>query len=142
LDIILNSGRANRILINLECDGEILPLLTKIHDKGIEAGISIDPENKIANIIQYIPYCDLIQIMTISPGLQGNPFLSDRLSLSIELRELGFEGLIEIDGGARMETLDLIKKYPINILSVGSALSKAKNPIESYLALEEKFINP
>jgi ribulose-phosphate 3-epimerase len=142
LDIILNSGRANRVLVNLECDTDIIPLLKKIRENSVEAGISIDPENKIANVIKYFPYCDLIQIMTISPGLQGNPFLPDRLALSIELRELGFDGSIEIDGGVNLNTLDTIKQYPINVLSIGSALSKAEKPIEAYLEIQKKFVNP
>jgi ribulose-phosphate 3-epimerase len=140
IQLLLKQGSVNRIIINLESDFPLTPFLEQIHAQGIQTGISIDPETKSADeVIQYLPYCDFIQIMTIQPGAQGNSFIPSRLTLAMELRDLGYEGLIGIDGGVNFVTLPTIKKYPIDVLSVGSTLSKAENPAAVYLELDKEF---
>jgi len=137
--ILIESKTASRIIVNMESDYAIQPLLNKIKEAGIQTGISLNPENTAKQAIKYFPYVDFIQIMTIEPGLQGNPFIESRLGLSIELRELGYEGMIGVDGGVDSKTIPIIKKYPIDTLSIGSSFSRAPDPSFAYKNLMEIF---
>jgi pentose-5-phosphate-3-epimerase len=137
--ILSNLEQVNRVIINVEADKGLKTLLKLIKKHKIEVGVSINPENSISDIEQYFEICDYIQIFTIEPGIQGSEFLPERLELSKKLIKSGFKGLIGIDGGVNLQTIELIKKYPINICSVGSFISKAENPIEAYNQLEDLF---
>jgi ribulose-phosphate 3-epimerase len=103
----------------------------------IKAGISINPEDHFYNIVPFIPEVELIQIYTIMPGAQGQPFLPERLKLIPLLRQFGFTGLIGIDGGVNLKTISLIKEYQPDILSVGSAIMHAEDPVAAYKELLE-----
>ena len=137
VDLLIKSKFPKRIIVNLESDFPVLPLIKQIKEANIEAGVSINPEGKAADLIEYLPYCDFIQIMTIEPGRQGNTFLESRLSLSLEIRDLGYDELIGIDGGVNFETIPFVKKYPIDVISVGSSFSQSANPAEVYKAMED-----
>lgn len=139
VDLLIKSKFPKRIIVNLESDFPVLPLIKKIKLANLEAGVSINPEGKVKDLIKFFPYCDFIQIMTIEPGRQGNPFLESRLSLSIELRDLGYEGPIGIDGGVNINTIPIVKKYPIDTISVGSSFSHDPDPSSVYKELEDLF---
>ena len=137
VDLLIKSKFPKRIIVNLESDFPILPLIKNIKAANIEAGVSINPEGKATDLVKFFPYCDFIQIMTIAPGVQGNPFLESRLGLSFEIRELGYDGLIGIDGGVNFKTIPLVKKYPIDVISVGSSFSQSVDPSSIYKAMED-----
>jgi len=141
-DLLIKSKVPNRIIVNLESDYEVEPIIKSIKKAGIEAGISLNPENTAEQAIPFLPYIDFVQIMTIAPGAQGNPFLSARLAISIELRDLGYDGLIGIDGGVTELTIPIIKKFPIDVLSVGSSFSHVIDPSKAYKDLVELFTSP
>jgi ribulose-phosphate 3-epimerase len=136
---LINSGKARQIIINLSSHYPVADLLDQIRKHHILTGVSLNPENKIADLVPYLAYCDFVQIMTIMPGVQGNPFIPGRLSFAMEVRDLGYEGPIGIDGGIGPEDISLIRQYPIDVLSVGSTLSKAENPVLTYLELVKAF---
>jgi len=137
VDLLIKSKFPKRIIVNLQSAYPVLPLIKAIKAANFEAGVSINPEGKATDLIQFVPYCDFIQIMTIEPGAQGNPFLESRLSLSLEIRDLGYEGLIGVDGGMNFKTLPLVKKYPIEVLSVGSSFSQSPDPSSVYKTMED-----
>lgn len=137
VELLIKSKTGKRITVNFESDIPVLPLVKAIKKAGLEAGISINPEGKAENAVKFFPYVDYIQIMTIEPGAQGNPFLASRLGLSMELRDLGYDGLIGVDGGVNFETIPVIKQYPIDLLSVGSSFSKAADPASIYKAMTD-----
>ncbi|MFS8130426.1 MAG: hypothetical protein ACMG57_00455 [Candidatus Dojkabacteria bacterium] len=73
-----------------------------------------------------------VQLMTVDVGYQGAKFEEKILKKANKLRDMGFDGIISIDGGVNLNTAEIIKKYPIKRLSVGSYFSKS-NDIETDL---------
>ena len=134
---LVYDARVKTIIINPECHDNIEELIDFIHFHKKRAGMSINPDNDIDVVESYLNVLDLIEIFTIEPGSQGNPFKPLRLDLSVNLKMSRFEGLIEVDGGVNLDTLEKIKQYPIDILSVGSYLSKAKNPGTAYQLIKK-----
>ena len=103
-----------------------------IHHYKKNAGLSLNPNNSVYQISPYLKSVDLIQIYTIEPGAQGMPFLPHRLELLHEVKQLGFTGLLEADGGFDKSTWKVFRNYPIDIISVGSAISRADDPLQMY----------
>ena len=134
---LIYDHRVKTIILNPECQDDIEELLNLIHFYKKRAGMSINPNNDIEVVQPYINDLDMIEIYTVEPGSQGNPFLPKRLDLSVNLKMFGFKGQIAIDGGVNLDTAGIIKQYPIDILSVGSYLSKSKNPGNAYLLLKK-----
>lgn len=136
LDVILQDARVKRVLINTAAK-KLDSAITQILEASKLAGISLNPEDQLDEFSKYFAKVQSIQIMTIEPGAQGNPFLEARLSATTQLRKMGFGGIIEVDGGINEETIELVKSFPIDILSVGSAISKANDPHKAYQNLNK-----
>jgi ribulose-phosphate 3-epimerase len=128
IDKLIDDYRVNNIIINVDNKENLAELISKVKIAQKNVGISINPQNDIENYYHLFPILDIIQIMTVIPGMQGNPFLNERLQLAKLIKEYGFNGLIGVDGGINLQTIKYINEYPIDLISVGSALSKADDP--------------
>ena len=138
---LLNDERVKYIIINLECKDNISELIDLIHHYKKMAGISLNPDNNFKDVLRFVKLIDIVQIYTVEPGKQGGSFIKSRLDLIDSIKKAGFNGLIEIDGGVNFKTIDLIKTFPIDIISVGSTLSKADNPLQAYENLKKEILN-
>ena len=135
IDMITQDKRVHMVIINLASRDDIYELIRMIEERNIFTGISVDPEHKLKDFEDLLNFVDHVQIMTVEPGAQGNPFLPARLELVNEIKQADFNGTIGVDGGVNAETLAKILEYPVDIASVGSALSKAPDPAVVYKQL-------
>lgn len=104
-------------------------------------GLVLNPEDDVTTLDEgWIRSLPAIQVMTITPGFQGSPFVKESLTKIEQLRNRGFKGEILIDGSVNESTLPLIlsKEYKPDILGVGSYLTKSpKNKFEKRI----KYLN-
>jgi ribulose-phosphate 3-epimerase len=105
-------------------------------------GLVANPEDDIEEIdcrfsISTIPS---IQLMTVSPGFQGSPFVPESLQKIDYLQRKHYEGPIYIDGSVNDKTLPVIntRKHKPDYIGVGSFLSKAEN-IEERVAFLKQY---
>ncbi|MBI3366061.1 hypothetical protein HY041_00335, partial [Candidatus Roizmanbacteria bacterium] len=92
-------------------------------------GLVLNPEDSVKTIklnyeFEKIP---LIQIMSVHPGAQGNPFIAESLKKVEQLRRANYRNKIALDGAINDKTIPLILKYKFlpDILCPGSFLTKA-----------------
>ena len=71
-------------------------------------GITLNPEDDVAYNWKAIKSFDTIQLMTVRPGKQGQPFLPEVLDKITKLRELGYTGRIILDGAINSNTLPIV----------------------------------
>lgn len=99
-----------------------------------EIGLAIDPTDSIETIAQSFDFekVPAIQVMTVDPGVQGNPFLDDMLNKIEQLRMSDYRNKIYLDGGINDTSLKIIisRKYPPDVLCIGSYLTKAGDKLE------------
>ena len=97
--------------------------------KTFTIGIAIDPEDSLEDLESQLNIKDVksIQIMTVNPGFQGSPFLSNQLLKIEQLRKIGYESLIYIDGSVNETTIPQLIKldYKPDVIGIGSFFSKA-----------------
>lgn len=118
------------ITIHLEIEENIKEILNKIKTYGFKRGISVKPNTDINKLIPYLDDIDLILIMTVEPGLGGQPFLENSPNRIKEIKKLikNKNILLEVDGGINNNTIKLVKDTDIAV--VGSYITTSDNMIE------------
>lgn len=117
------------ITIHLEIEKDIKEILTKIKEYGFKSGLSIKPNTDIKELLPYLNDIDLILIMTVEPGLGGQPFIETSPSRIKEIKELikDKDILLEVDGGINNNTIKEVSN--VDIAVVGSYITTSDDPI-------------
>lgn len=119
---------ADGITIHAEIPGDVCSLLETIRDLGCRPGLSLKPGTPVDRVRDLLPMCDLALVMTVEPGFGGQHFMADMPPKLDELRQAGFAGLIEADGGLDERTVPLLCGYGLDVAVVGTALFHAARP--------------
>lgn len=88
--------------------------------------ISIKLETKLNNLNFYNQF-DEVQFMSVEIGKQGNKFQEVVLDKIEELKEMGYNGKISLDGGINLKTANIIRHWGIQRVSPGSYFAKAED---------------
>lgn len=125
----------------IEKKEDIFLLINKIKENNVKVGISIKPNTKVNDILEFLPYVDLVLVMSVEPGFGGQKFIDASLNKIRELYEIKNENkynfLIEVDGGINDKTSKGAILNGADILVSGSYIFKSKNRKESILKLKE-----
>lgn len=108
-------------------------------------GLVINPDESVQDFSSAYPLPTLshIQIMSVVPGRQGNPFLEETLQKIKHLRQLDYGNKILLDGGINDKTLPAIlsQEHVPDIIGPGSYLSQAKNIPERVSELRDLLVS-
>lgn len=125
VDEFISTG-ADYLTIHVEATQNPAKVLDMIRDRNCKSGISLRPATSIDQILPLLPKVDLILIMTVNPGFGGQSFMHDQTSkihrVRKELKKIGSEALIEIDGGVNAETAHACRDA--DVLVAGSYIFK------------------
>lgn len=96
-----------------------------IKEAGILAGISIKPNTPVIDIEKYIPFLDMVLVMTVEPGFSGQKFMPDAAKKIVEIKKLAPKGLIiQVDGGINADTAKVCAEYGANCFVAGNYVYK------------------
>lgn len=112
------------------CDSPdaVREMIKRFRDAGVkQVGMALNPATPAEEAADFIGELDLILVMSVVPGFGGQSFMSEVLEKVSWLREAGFEGHLEMDGGLNAETLPLCAAAGANCLVAGSAIFGAKD---------------
>ena len=71
---------------------------------------------------------DLVLVMTVEPGFGGQAFMPDMVQKIRDLRAMGFDGVIEVDGGVGLKNAKLLIDSGATALVMGTALFTTQDP--------------
>lgn len=125
---------SNLLTVHVEADTQenTLAALKRIRENGVRAAISVKPKTPEEAVLPFLPYCDLILVMTVEPGFGGQSFMQDMMPKLktirgyIDAQNPGCE--LEVDGGVNTETARICRENGANVLVAGSAYFKAADP--------------
>ena len=127
------------ITFHVEADCNVMKTIDLIHSYGVKAGISIKPKTNIEDILEYLPYVDMVLVMSVEPGFGGQSFMPNSIDKCKRLKELrtqnNYNYLINIDGGINDKTAPLISNY-VDLAVSGSFVCNNSNPHEALLKLK------
>lgn len=120
---------ADIITFHIESDCEIIPTVNAIHKHGIKAAVAIRPNTPAESVFEFLPYVDMILVMTVEPGFGGQKFIESTVGkikqIKAEIDRLGLAVDIQVDGGIDNTTCGKVKKAGANVLVSGSYLFKS-----------------
>ena len=106
-------------------EADTVRLLASLKEKGVRAGICIDGYTETSTLSDTILNCaDQILVMSVKAGKGGQSFLPESCKKIHMLRERGFMGEIEVDGGINLQTAQQVRDAGADIIVVGSYLMK------------------
>jgi len=96
-----------------------------IREKGIKAGVSINPATPVSQLESIITDIDLVLLMSVNPGFGGQKFIPSTMEKIKKAKEMiraaDSAALIEIDGGVKQDNAEEIADAGADILVMGSA---------------------
>lgn len=100
-----------------------------IKEAGILAGISIKPKTPVSAIEKFIPFLDMVLVMTVEPGFSGQKFMEDAAFKIKDVYEIakntGRQNLIiQVDGGINAETAKICASFGANCFVAGNYVYK------------------
>ena len=92
-----------------------------------KVGVALNPDAPIERVAELLGAVDLVLVMSVFPGFGGQKFMPDVLPKVRWLREHGYEGDVEMDGGLGDKTLPLCARAGANVFVAGSAIFGASD---------------
>ncbi|NPA43594.1 MAG: ribulose-phosphate 3-epimerase [Chlorobi bacterium] len=126
---------ADQITVHCEADVHLHRTVQRIRDKGIKAGVALNPATPVACVEEIIPFVDTVLVMSVNPGFGGQAFIPQVLDkvrrLKALIREKNPACLIEIDGGINAETASVAVQAGADVLVAGSYVFGHPSPLEA-----------
>jgi ribulose-phosphate 3-epimerase len=105
---------------------KLIEALKYIKSLGMNAAVSLKPKFAADEAFDFVPYVDMVLIMTVEPGFGGQKFMpaaADKIRQLVALREeLGLHYEIEVDGGINNQTAPVCIEAGVDVLVAGSAV--------------------
>jgi ribulose-phosphate 3-epimerase len=127
VDTFIDAG-ASVLTIHAEIAADVAALLDHIRSRGVKAGLSVKPGTSAEAIRHLLPHADMVLVMTVEPGFGGQKFNPDMLGKLTELREMGYTGLLEADGGVSMKNAALLRQHGLDVAVMGTAMFGSADP--------------
>lgn len=107
-------------------------LVHDIQERGMKAGIALNPGTPLSMVEELLPILDFVLIMSVNPGFGGQKFIPYSLDKIRRLREManqvGREDLdIEVDGGVGPANAKALAEAGVTIAVAGSAVFGKEN---------------
>lgn len=132
---------ADGVTIHVEACRCVSDTLAIIQDHGVRAGIALNPETPVREIIPYIDMADLILVMTVHPGFGGQSYLAgsiDRIKMVRDMINGQKRDIrLEIDGGIYLNNLKMNLEAGADVIVAGSAVFEGdiEKNIKSFMEL-------
>ena len=121
---------------------EAREVVSAFRDEGIEkVGVALNPDQSIESVADLLEEVDLVLVMSVFPGFGGQAFLPAVLEKVRWLRERGWAGHVEMDGGLNGETIPSCAAAGADVLVAGSAIFGADDipaTIEAFRSAAEE----
>ncbi|MFA6304315.1 MAG: ribulose-phosphate 3-epimerase [Patescibacteria group bacterium] len=126
-----------RVIFHVECCHDLAMVFNEAKNYGFEIGIALNPETPIEHVLPFLDKVKLVLFLTVHPGFQGQEFIPEVMLKIKKLKEMHPEILLAIDGGLKLENIQLAASSGADYLCVGSGVFKNGDPIQNLKQLNE-----
>lgn len=117
---------ADIITVHAEACKHLDRTIQAIKERGLLAGVALNPSTPIEMIRHVLSQVDMVLIMTVNPGFGGQKLIPYTIDKVAELKRLlvknGWKADIEVDGGVTTDNVNRLLDAGANIIVAGSAV--------------------
>jgi len=122
---------SNYLTVHVETCPHLHRTIQSIKERGIRAGVTLNPATPLSAVEPILPEVDLLLIMSVNPGFGGQKFIPSVMDkIKAARRMIDAKGLkveLEVDGGLRVENVGAISSAGADIFVAGSAIFGSKD---------------
>lgn len=117
---------ADIITVHAEACVHLDRTIEAIKEKGVLAGVAINPATPVWQILPILEKVDMVLIMSVNPGFGGQKMIPYTIEKVRELKKIvtekGYKVDIEVDGGITLENVEQFLDAGANIIVAGSSV--------------------
>jgi ribulose-phosphate 3-epimerase len=125
IDAFIAAG-SDIITVHVEASTHLHRTVAYIREKGIKAGVSVNPATPLCQIEEVLPDIDLLLVMTVNPGFGGQKFIKNMLDKVAKaknlIERLSPQVMIEVDGGITVDNIGDVAKAGADIFVAGASI--------------------
>jgi len=130
LEVMKKAGASS---VNIHSDvlskEKTIETLKAIKALGMDAAVALKPKVAAEEIAGFIPYCDMVLVMTVEPGFGGQKFMADMMPKVKAIREMANavkpDLNIQVDGGVSAANIAQCAEAGANVFVVGTSSFRA-----------------
>lgn len=137
---------ADTITVHVEAAAHLHRTVAMIREKGLRAGVSLNPATPLALVEPILPDIDLLLVMTVNPGFGGQKFISGMIPKIVAAKRMiqkaAPEVLLEVDGGVHLKNIRSIADAGADVLVAGSAIFGSRDYAATIGAMKARIATP
>ncbi|MGQ0667500.1 MAG: ribulose-phosphate 3-epimerase [Nitrospiraceae bacterium] len=122
---------ADYLTVHVEACPHLHRTIQSIKERGVKAGVTLNPATPIHSLQEILPEVDLVLIMSVNPGFGGQKFIPSVLNKVTAARtmldRIESPALIEIDGGIKVDNVARVVAAGATVLVAGSAVFSSRD---------------
>jgi ribulose-phosphate 3-epimerase len=104
-------------------DAAVRAIAAEFRAQGVaQVGLALNPDTPVERALGVLDTVDLVLVMSVQPGFGGQRFRGEVLAKTRKLRERGYAGHVEMDGGLNADTIGACAEAGCDVFVSGSAL--------------------
>ena len=122
VDWFIDAG-ANIIYIHPESERYVVKTLTHIRQRGVAAGIAINPDTPVETVEEMLNVCDYVMVMTVNPGFAGQKYIdfcTEKVKKLVKLKEKHNFKLM-IDGSTSPDRIKMLSELGADGFVLGTS---------------------
>jgi ribulose-phosphate 3-epimerase len=122
---------ADLIGVHAEACPHLHRTIGQVRELGKKACVVLNPHTPLEVIEWVLRDVQMVLVMSVNPGFGGQAFIPSALEKITRLRrmidERGYDVEIEVDGGVKVDNIDLVVKAGANVIVSGSGVFGTKD---------------
>lgn len=137
---------ADWLTVHVEATAHLHRVVSVIHEKGVKAGVSLNPSTPLCLIEPILPDIDLLLVMSVNPGFGGQKFIDSSLLKIRQAKEMidktASGALLEVDGGISVKNIQAVAGAGADVIVAGAAVFGSADYRATISAMKNSLSNP
>ena len=137
---------AGYLTVHVETCPHLHRTVQLIKERGVKAGVTLNPATAAITLSEIVCDADLILIMSVNPGFGGQKFIPSSLQKIANVRAMidraHSHALLEVDGGVKPDNAEAILAAGADVLVAGSAVFSEHDYAAAISALRAGHVPP
>ena len=142
IDAFADAG-SDILTVHVEAATHLHRTVSRIREKGVKAGVSLNPATPVTCLEEILPDCDQVLIMTVNPGFGGQKFISSMVPKVRKTRDmissLSQPIMLEVDGGITLGNISKVSDAGADVFVAGAAVFGSGDYTKTIGAMKEKI---